>query len=664
MKLSIAVKFSLFSVFLVLASAAVVGGIFHNKITDTLVDLALEKIAIETLEASTSLQQIMNNHDEDVLFLANTPPIQSIIQMRTDDRINEKYTSLYSQQIERLGRIFESLLEKKNDYLIARFIDEHGHELVSVRRGGGSILHVKPERLQNKAHRPYVRETLKLSSGKIYLSEINLNREFGEIVKPYEEVLRIATPVYDEKNNKIKGLIVLTVDMGKELRAIQRHIKKTSEGVIYITNDRGSYLLHPEKDKTYGFDLDKRFRIQEDVPQLAEQFLPSNLTKQLLLMPEKTDGINVVNFIKIPFDLDKPERFIGVIMTRNFSDIVTGESKVFNEAALWALFMVLLGTGLAVLFSIHITRPIQQMIKAVNEFRHNQIATVTMPVTQKDEIGVLARAFNSMIQQVELSQSRLEDMNKNLETRVEARTIDLNQSRLVAERANKAKSEFLSRMSHELRTPLNAILGFGQMLELDDKSLNDIQSGNVQEILEAGNHLLSLINDVLDLAKIESGQVEMHMQDVNVSDVLHQSINLIKPQAETRRLEIVDNISAKGYIAYADDTRLKQVLVNLLTNAVKYNSLNGRIDLDSEVLDHQTLRISISDSGNGLSEEDINKLFIPFERLDTVNNVEGTGIGLVITKHLIENMGGSIGVDSKQSKGSTFWIQLALSHDH
>ncbi len=661
MKLSIAHKISLMSVFLVLASAAVVGGIYHLKSINTLVDHALKEIAIESQESGSSLQKVMTNRDEDVLFLANTPPIQGIIRTRTGDRVDAKDTIRYSQWIEQLEGIFESLLEKKSDYLMARFIDQHGHELVSVRRETYGIIRVKPEQLQDKAHRPYVRGTLKLSSGQIHLSEINLNREFGEVVKPYQEVLRIATPVYDENNNVIKGLVIVTVDMGKELRAIQRHIQKTSEGVIYITNDRGSYLLHPDKEKTYGFDLRKRFRIQEDIPQLADQFLPDSLTKQIMLMPEQTDSINVVNFTKISFDSSHPERFIGVIMTRNYANIVSDESRVLNEIVLWVLFLTLLGAGLAVLFSFHITRPIQQMIRAVNEFSDNQDAMVSMPVTQEDEIGVLARSFNSMIQQVELSRSKLEDMNKNLETMVVARTIDLDKSRLEAERANKAKSEFLSRMSHELRTPMNAILGFGQILEMDIDSLNETQQGNVQEILEAGKHLLSLINDILYLAKIESGTSEVFMQDVDVADILQQSLVLIKHQAKTRQLEIMDNVSAKGHVACADITRLKQVFVNLLTNAVKYNRIKGCIVIDSEVLDCQVLRISISDTGEGLSGEDISKLFVPFERLNAVNNVEGTGIGLVITKHLIENMGGSVGVDSEPGKGSAFWIQLALS---
>jgi len=254
-----------------------------------------------------------------------------------------------------------------------------------------------------------------------------------------------------------------------------------------------------------------------------------------------------------------------------------------------------------------------------------------------------------------LTQSRDE-----LEQRVNERTAELQQRNLQLIDANTAKSQFLTRMSHELRTPMNAILGFGQILELEADELNETHRSNVMEILDAGYHLLNLINDVLDLAKIEAGKLEIHIEKVPVDDVLKLCISLIQTQAKAHQIELIDHISGQGYNVQADPIRLKQVLLNLLSNAVKYNRDQGQIRLDSEIIDNKRLRICVTDTGEGLAEQDLTKLFTSFERFNSVNNIEGSGIGLVITKHLIELMGGTISVESTPGEGSVFCVELAL----
>jgi len=260
-----------------------------------------------------------------------------------------------------------------------------------------------------------------------------------------------------------------------------------------------------------------------------------------------------------------------------------------------------------------------------------------------------------------LIREELERHWSELERLVSDRTKEFVLARDEAERANISKSEFLSRMSHELRTPLNAILGFSQMLDLDSAQMTELQRLNVNEIIDAGHHLLTLINEVLDLATIESGKFNISIEKIHLVEVLENSFSLVAMQMEKKNIELIKNMNKMNYYVNADPIRLKQVFVNLLTNAAKYNRVNGFITLECRLTENHRLRFCVTDTGAGLTQAQVDNLFTPFERFDAINHTEGTGIGLVITKHLIELMGGEIGVTSVAKQGSTFWIELVLS---
>ena len=282
-------------------------------------------------------------------------------------------------------------------------------------------------------------------------------------------------------------------------------------------------------------------------------------------------------------------------------------------------------------------------------------------VIERNPDGSPARVVGTVsnISTLKEAETQLRRLNEELEHRVHLRTVELEEARDEAEQASQAKSDFLSRMSHELRTPLNAILGFTQLLDIDrDPPLSVEQSDFVHEILFAGKHLLDLINDILDIARIESGHLNLEPEAVNLESLSAECISLLNPLAEKNNIEFVMEINSAS-VAYVDRLRLRQVIINLLSNAIKYNKPGGKVTLSIKPTEKRQIYISVTDTGYGIEDDDLPKLFQPFERLKNHRaDIEGSGIGLALSKRLVEGMNGCIGVESNFGQGSTFWITI------
>ena len=242
--------------------------------------------------------------------------------------------------------------------------------------------------------------------------------------------------------------------------------------------------------------------------------------------------------------------------------------------------------------------------------------------------------------------------------------IKLREAKEVADKANRAKSDFLSSMSHELRTPLNAILGFGQLIEAGSPPPTLTQKRNIDQILKAGWYLLALVDEILDLAVIESGTLSLSMEAVSLDEVMRDCQAMVEPQAQTRGIRMSFPRFDAPCLINADRNRAKQVLSNLLSNAIKYNRPDGSVVVDWVASTAGRIRISVRDTGDGLSADRLAQLFQPFNRLGKETSAEqGTGIGLVVSKRTVEMMGGTIGVESTVGKGSVFWFELNLTTD-
>jgi len=250
---------------------------------------------------------------------------------------------------------------------------------------------------------------------------------------------------------------------------------------------------------------------------------------------------------------------------------------------------------------------------------------------------------------------------KRLDQVLQENNVELESARNLAEKANLAKSDFLSSMSHELRSPLNAILGFAQLMETESPSPTESQKESIGQILQSGWHLLKLINEILDLSVIESGKISLSPEAVSLAEVMSECQAMMEPQAQQRDISMtfpLFDAAAPAYVR-ADRTRLKQIIINLLSNAIKYNKERGTVIVSCTASAPERIRISVADTGDGLPPEKVAQLFQPFNRLgQEAGAVAGTGIGLVVTKRLAELMEGAIGVESKVGEGSVFWCEL------
>jgi signal transduction histidine kinase len=277
-------------------------------------------------------------------------------------------------------------------------------------------------------------------------------------------------------------------------------------------------------------------------------------------------------------------------------------------------------------------------------------------------INEIAKRIGQFLHRQNMQQDLLESQ-RNLERKVSLRTKELRDAKDSAERASRAKSEFLSRMSHELRTPLNSILGYAQIIQAqsDDTAVSECKE-DADQIIRASRHLRELINETLDLAKIESGKFSVNVEPTNIHDIFDQAIAVIKPLTLERNLTLlIERDAPSPLFVNCDPMRTKQVMLNLLSNAVKYNRDQGTVTVSLSTHDGK-LRFTVKDSGIGIRNEDVKLIFQPFERLANNHHIEGTGIGLTVSKHIVEQMGGTLQFDSVFDEGSVFWFDLKISN--
>jgi signal transduction histidine kinase len=447
-----------------------------------------------------------------------------------------------------------------------------------------------------------------------------------------------------------RGVLVAELDL-RSVRQVVDRARVGTAGYAYVVDSRGVLVDHP------NINLVLRHTSFASLPQVrAALQARAKAPVDAVTIGRDEDGTKVLSAFQTIESVGW-RVFVEEPLSEAFAPL---ESAIWRTAFLLVAFL-LLAIATSVLLARRLVRPIESIQVAAARIGSGALDQ-RMEIASQDELGALAEEFNRMA-------ARLQESYASLEQKVEERTRELaktleeldEKSRELAA-ASRHKSEFLANMSHELRTPLNAIIGFSQVLgQRLYGDVNEKQAEYLQDILNSGNHLLALINDILDLSKVEAGQVELEVAPFSLTEALQRGVVMVRERATKDTVEVTLAADPGVDVVTGDERRIRQVIFNLLSNAVKFTPVGGAVDVRATRVDGE-VRVSVADSGPGIAAGDQDRIFEEFQQTDAgAEQSEGTGLGLALSKRLVELHGGRIWVDSEPGHGSIFVFTLPVT---
>ncbi len=577
-------------------------------------------IKIGKLAMTTDLESIAS----DLMVLAQ----HNVFLDMTSDSLNPNAVSV-------LTDCFLGISLYKQLYDQVRFLDLNGREIIRVNFNNGYPFSVSNNELQDKSKRYYFKDVIRLNKGQIFVSPFDLNIEHGQVERPFKPMLRFGTPVFNKQGEK-KGILLLNY-LGSKLLAHLKEVIPNTISDVMLLNAEGFWLYHHRPELEWGFILGNEYTFGKSFPVAWEK-----ISKTRAGQFYDTDG-GLFTFETVYPLQEGQESTTGAIEAYEPS-----RGKISGKAYYWKL--------------------IDRIPNEIFSASANQIAwklfIIVTPLFILLTFGCWWLASVQIQRQIEGKQAEtaLRKERALLAQKVKRRTMELQKVNAELAHAAHIKDEFLANMSHELRTPLNAVLTLSEMLQdetygpLDNKQLKPIKL-----IESSGKHLLSLINDILDLSKIEAGKMTLKIGEVGTNEICQASLQFVKQIALNKRVKVLSRYNNTATTLQADERCLKQILVNLLTNAVKFTPKGGKVVLEVSTDQNQELiHFIVSDTGIGIPEDQMKHLFQPFVQIDSRLNRqhEGTGLGLSLVYRLTDMQGGSVTVESKVGEGSRFTVSL------
>ncbi len=632
-------------VLLLLIPTAIITYYGSTTITNQLIETARTNALQNNRRTAASIEEFLNRAKSDVLFLSRISSARTYIDTLAAGDTQAARTALSGIQTTFLTYGQNVLL-----YNEISFMDRTGQEIVHIKLADGRAVLTARSDLQNLGRAAYFKKTLELAQGRILISPLNLTMDNGQVVTPYQPVIRFSAPVFTTLGD-VGGVVTVNMLADQVLSLVKPN---TSGDRAYLIDSDGTYLTGADSNKLFARDLKTDALFTKDYPR-DSKYIMNDVEGTQFEAQDQPDVLQVYTRVGLFSQEGVQWTLYYTILKSDILSSITSSRLVIIVVAAISLLVAVLA---ALFITRSITHPVETLTRsaiAISEGDLKQRVTIR----DRSEIGTLANAFNTMTEQLSISYA-------TLEKRVEERTAQLAEATRRAETASRTKSVFLSNMSHELRTPLNVVIGYtSSMLNMpqmyDNAPLPQVYRQDIQLIMENGRYLLGLINDILDLSKIEAGKLELNCIAVDLNEtfqgVIATSVGLVKDKAVQIRPDFPDDLPK----VWADPMRVRQIILNLMSNASKFTE-RGSITLQAHAEDGM-VRIAVIDTGIGIPEAALKYIFDRFQQAEqgTEKQYGGTGLGLDISKQLTVMHGGELIVKSVVGQGSTFSFTLPVA---